>query len=165
MRHFVAVVASTLLVIAIAACGTPTSDVADLSVVTVLPKEVGAGGYQSTLEADGRATGFFYQVAISDCGAEVLETAREWAAGHPFVAGEGQMLERRADVRLTSDDPPGSALVVRYSLSSDHGLGRVRITYEAGTDGTIPTPRELVAFGVQELIEAQLAAAQCEAGA
>jgi hypothetical protein len=147
------------------ACGAPTSDVADLSVVTVLPKEVGAGGYRSTLAVDGIATGFFYKAAISDCGAMVVETAREWAAGHLFVAGEGQVLERRADVRLESDDPPGSALMVRYSLSSDHGLGRIRISYEAGAEGEIPSPQELEALGVKELIEAQLAAATCEAGA
>jgi hypothetical protein len=160
MRHPAALTA-TLLVSGLVACGAPTSDVADLSVVTVLPKEVGAGGYRSTLETDGIATGFFYQAAIADCGSEVLDAALEWAGRHQFSDDGGEVEERRATLRLSSGALPRSAFVIRYSLSSDHGLARVRITHEAGADGAAPTSQDLLAVGLQELVEAQLAAARC----
>lgn len=155
---------ATLLVSSLFACGAPTSDVADLSVVTVLPKEVGAGGYRSTLDTDGIATGFFYQAAIADCGSEVFDAAREWAGRHQFSDDGGEVEERRATIRLSSGEPPRSAFVIRYSLSSDHGLARVRITYEGAAEEAIPSPQELSALGVQELVEAQLAAARCGTG-
>lgn len=165
MRPACVALAATLIVSALAACGAPSTDLADLTLVTVLPKEVGPGGYQSTLEVGGFATGFFYQAVISDCGAAVLDATRQWAARHEFAAGEGELEGRRASLRLSSDDLPGSALVVRYSLSSDHSLARLRITHEAEAGEVTPAPEKLLALGVQELIEAQLAAARCEAGA
>ncbi len=165
MRPARAAVTATLIASALAACGAPSTDVADVSLVTVLPKEVGPGGFQSTLEDGGIATGFFYQAVISDCGAAVVAATREWAAQHQFAAEGGEVEERLASLRLSSDELPGAALVVRYSLSSDHSLARLRIGHEGGEEGSTQVPEKLRALGVQELLEAQLAAARCTVGA
>ena len=160
-----AVVGLTVIVSALSAqagCGNPSADVVDVSLVTFLPNEVGPGGFEGRLDEGEPATGFFFQAAISDCGAEVIEATREWAARHRFAAGQVEVEGRQATLRLSSDELPGSDLVVRYSLASDHSLARVRISQEAANGATPLTPEKLGDLGVQELVEAQLEAARCE---
>jgi hypothetical protein len=162
MRRLNATVSAVLITVLLPACGVPSTDVADVSVVTDLPKEVGPGGLQSTVEADGVASGIFYKAEISDCGAAVLDSASAWAGRRQLMESEREVGDRAAQVRLATDEASGRAFVVRYSLASGHSLARVRITYEWGADGTAPTPQELGSLAVPELVQAAIAAAQCE---
>ena len=162
MRRLVARVLATMIPLAVTGCGPSGTDVADVSVVTDLPKEVGPGGLQTTVEEEGVASGIFYKASISDCGRVVLDSAGAWAGRHGWTGAGGEVTERAAQVRLTSDGAPGGAFVLRYSLASDRALARVRITYERGEGGTAPTPQELSSLAVPELAQATVAAAQCE---
>lgn len=142
-------------------CGAPSGDIADISVVTVLPKEVGPGGYQTTLEDDGTATGYFYQATISDCGSVVVDTARAWASRHGWTEVEGRAGERTALLRLRPQGDTATAFVIRYSLASDRSLARVRITRER-TGEPAPLPDDPSELAVPELVRGELVAAQCE---
>jgi len=148
-------------VLAATACGTPAKDIADLAVVTTLPKEVGPGGYLQELDRDGIATGYFYQAEIRDCGAPVAEAGRAWASAHGLTEGPTSVETRRATLSLTTPRYPDASFVVRYALSTDGSEARVRITYEGGSSP--PATSELQALGVQALIDALLTAAQCTA--
>jgi hypothetical protein len=147
-----------------AACGVPSTDVADISIVTDLPKEVGPGGFQEILEEGGVSAGYFFKAEISDCGPVVVDSARAWAGRSPFSESERDVAPRTANLRLTSTESDGGTVVIRYFLASARPSARVRITYEAGAYGTARTPAELLAMGVGELVQAELAAAQCEIG-
>jgi hypothetical protein len=162
MRRLVAAVFATMFPLALTACEATGTDVADVSVVTDLPKEVGPGGLQTTVEGEGVASGFVYKAEISDCGPAVLDSAGAWSVRHGWVDAGGEVNERAAQVRLTSDGAFPAALVLRYSLASGRSLARVRITYEWGEGGTAPTPQELSSLAVPELVQATVAAAQCE---
>jgi hypothetical protein len=162
MRDRVVTPKVLLVTLALVACGPPGADVADLSVVIDLPKEVGPGGFASTVQEDGFATGYFYKEPILDCGVRVVEAARAWAGTHGFTEAEAQASARMANVRLLPAEPSAGAVLIRYFLASDNSLGRVQITYQAGPDGETPSQGELVAMGMPELVEAELAAAQCE---
>lgn len=164
MRKLMAGVCTGLAFVAVAACGAPSADVADISVVTVLPKEVGPGGFQSTLEADGVGVGYFYQSTIADCGSVVVDTARAWASRHGWTEAEGQIGDRAAVLRLEPEGSSGAALVIRYSLASDRSLARVRITREWGSDEPTPSAGDPGGVGVSELVDAEVVAARCERG-
>lgn len=164
MSNLMAGACTGLIAVALAACGAPTDDIADISVVTRLPKEVGAGGFQTTLEEDGIAAGYFYQATISDCESAVLDTARAWADRHGWTEGEAQVEARSAMLRLRPPGDTATAFVIRYSLASDRSLARVRITREAGAGGRESGPVDPSGLAAAELIRGELRAAQCEAG-
>jgi len=153
--------AFTAAVLAATACGTPAKDIADLSVVTTLPKEVGPGGFLQQLDRDGVATGYFYQAQILDCGAPVAEAGRAWASEHGVTEGPVTVEIRRATLTFTTPRHPEASFVVRYALSTDATEARVRISYEGGSPA--PATPELQALGMQALIDALLGAAQCSA--
>lgn len=161
MRNLMAGACSGLIAVALAGCGAPSGDIADISVVTVLPKEVGAGGYRTTLEADGVASGFFYQATISDCGSVVVDTARAWAMRHGWTEVEGRVGERTALLRLRPQRDTAAVFVIRYSLASDRSLARVRITRGGGDEAT-PWAGDPSELAVPELVRGELVAAQCE---
>lgn len=163
MRNLVTGACTGLIAAALAACGAPSGDIADISVVTVLPKEVGAGGYQTTLEEDGVAAGYFYQATISDCGSVVVDTARAWAMRHGWTEVEERVGERAALLRLRPQGDTTAVFVIRYSLASDRSLARVRIT-RGGGDGSTPWAGDPSGLAVPELVRGELIAAQCEEG-
>lgn len=163
MRRLVAAVLATSIPLALVACEATGTDVADVSVVTDLPKEVGPGGFQTTVEEEGVASGLFYKATISDCGSIVLDSAGAWAARQGWTHAGGEVAERAAQLRLTSDGASGGAFLLRYSLASDRALARVRITYEWTEGATAPTRQELSSLAVPQLVDATVAAAQCEA--
>lgn len=164
MRPLCAAVAPLMAACLVAACGVPSTDIADISVVTDLPKEVGPGGFQQTLEENGVAAGYFFKAEISDCGPVVVDSARAWAGRNPFSESERDIAPRAVNLRLSATESEGGTLVVRYFLASDQTSARVRITYEVGSNGTLPPPQELLAKGVEELVQAELAAARCDFG-
>lgn len=163
MRRSTFAALAGLTALAIAACGQSGSEIADLSLVTRLPKETGSGGLTSTIEETGLAKGYFFKADIQDCGAAVRDSARAWAGRHGFTETEGAVIPRSADIRLASDAGEGT-LVIRYSRASDGSTGRVSITHEPGADGASPTSQALVAMGAPELVDAELAAANCDMG-
>jgi len=159
MRHLV-FAASAAVLAAATACGTPATDIADLAVVTTLPKEVGPGGFQQQLDPDGIATGFFYKAEIADCSAPVAAAGRAWAGEQGLSEGPATVEARRTTLHFTTARFPDAAFVVRYSLSTDGTEARVRITYEGGS-GAAPSTQDLVGMGMQALIDGLLDAAQC----
>jgi len=164
MRRSTFAVLAGLTALAMAACGQSGSEIADLSLVTRLPKEVGSGGLTSRIEEAGLAKGYFFKADIQDCGAAVLDSARAWAGRHGFTETEGAVIPRSANISLVSDQASRGTLVIRYSRASDGSTGRVSITHEPGADGASPTPQDLVAMGTPELVDAELAAAHCDMG-
>jgi hypothetical protein len=163
MRRSTFAALAGLTALATVACGQSGSEIADLSLVTRLPKEVGSGGLTSRIEETGMAKGYFFKAAIQDCGAAVLDSARAWAGRHGFTEAEGSVIPRSANIRLDSDAGKGT-LVIRYSRASDGSTGRVSITHEHGADGASPTPQDLVAMGTPELVDGEIAAAHCDMG-
>jgi hypothetical protein len=161
MRRPAAAVSIAVIAVVLAACAEPGTDVVDLSVVTVLPKEVGPGGFLQTVEEDGVASGYFYKDDISDCGEAVLDAAGSWAAQRQLMETEREVGEGAARVRLVQDQASGSGFLIRYSLASGNTQARVRVTHEAAEGDTAPTSQELVSLGLPELAEATVAAAQC----
>lgn len=164
MRSRRAALAPFTAVCFVVACGAPSRDIADLAVVTDLPKEVGPGGFQTTLEEHGIAAGYFFKAELSDCGPVVVDSARAWAERSPFTESERDVAPRTANLRLGATEPGGGTVVLRYFLASDRTSARVRITYEQGADGVDPAPRELSTKGIGELVQAGLGAALCEIG-
>lgn len=151
--------AVTAVVLTATACGTPTTDIADLSVVTTLPKEVGPGGFLQQLGTDGIATGYFYQSEILDCGAPVAEAGRAWASQYGLTEGPISVEIRRATLHFIAPRFPDAVFVVRYALSTDGTEARVRISYEGRA--AAPTTQALEELGMQALIDGLLSAAQC----
>ncbi len=164
MRRSTFAARAGLAALALAACGPSSSSLADLSVVDVLPKEVGPGGFQSTIADAGIATGYFFKAPIFDCGAIVLDSARAWAGRHGYTETDGAVTPRAADLTLAADRAGGGTLVVRYTLASDASLGRVWIQHEQDPGMAAPTPQELVSMGLPELVQGELAAARCDMG-
>jgi len=161
MKHLLATVPVTFLGAALLACGTPPTEIADLSVVTTLPKEVGPGGYDKMFGADGVATGVFYKATLSDCGAEIETVGRAWAAQHGLTASSATPQSGVTTLQLTSDRFPDGMFVIRYTMTSV--LATVHVTHQATGGGKSRSTAEFGDLGMVALIDNLLNAAKCDA--
>lgn len=161
MNHLLAATSVAILAAALAACGGPSStDVADLSVVTTLPKEVGPGGFDRTIAANGVASGVFFKAVIADCGQAVDSVATTWAAQHGLVAGPRTADPRSARLEFTGQAPAG-VFTILYTRGSENA--DVRVTFRGTAGPQALSPAELDGLGMSALVDALLAAAQCNA--
>jgi hypothetical protein len=148
---------------AIAGCGgAKATDVVDVSVVTTLPKEVGPGGFDRTIAANGVASGYFFKAALSDCGQAVDSVVGAWAAQHGLVAGTRTVDPRSVTLEFTSQPPgaPAGTFTVFYARGAESA--DVRVTFR-GTDGAQPlTSADLGRLGMEALVDGLLGAAQCD---
>lgn len=150
-----------LLGASLLACGTPPTEIADLSVVTTMPKEAGTGGYQKTYATDGMATGVFFKAALSACGAEVEAAGRAWAEQHGLTVSSTAPQPGNVTLQLTSDRFPGGMFVIRYTMTPE--LANVLVTHHATGGGKSRSTAEFADLGFGALIENLLNAAQCDA--
>jgi hypothetical protein len=161
MKHFLATVPVTILGVALMACGTPPTEIADVSVATTLPKEVGPGGYEKTFGADGMATGVFFKATLSDCGPEIAAVGRAWAEQHGLTATSATPQPGITTLQFTSDRFPDGMFVIRYTMTPE--LASVHVTHQA-TGGGKPRPTtEFGELGMVALIDNLVNAAQCDA--
>jgi len=161
MKHLLATVSGTVLGVVLMACGTPSTEIADVSVATTLPKEVGPGGYEKTFAADGMATGVFFKAALSDCGAEIAAVGRAWAEQHGLTATSATPQAGVTTLQFTSDRFPDGMFVIRYTMTPE--LATVHVTHQV-TGGGKPRPTtEFGELGMVALIDNLVNAAQCDA--
>jgi len=160
MKHPLATVLATFLGAALLACGTPATEIADISVATTLPKEVGPGGYEKTLGTDGVATGVFFKAALSDCGAAIATVAREWAAQHGLAAGSATPRPGITTLEFTSDRFPDGMFVIRYTMTPV--LASVHVTHQATAGGKSRSTAEFADLGMVALIDNLVNAAKCD---
>jgi hypothetical protein len=161
MNHLLATVPVTFLGAALLACGTPPAEIADLSVVTTLPKEVGPGGYEKTFPADGVATGVFFKDTLSDCGAEIEAAGREWAVQHGLTGGSDTPQPGVTTLQFTSDRFPDGLFVIRYTMTPD--LASVHVTHQVTGGGKSRSTAEFGDLGMVALIDNLVNAAKCDA--
>lgn len=154
--------AAAFLGAALGSCGGPkATDIIDLSVVMTLPKEVGPGGFDRTIAANGVASGVFFKAVVADCGLAVDSVASTWAVQHGLVAGPRTADPRSAQLEFTGQAPAG-VFTVRYTRGSENA--DVRVTFRGSA---LPQPlsaADLDALGMSALVDALLAAAQCNGG-
>lgn len=162
MSHAIAAALAGLLGASVAACGNSATDIADFSVVTTLPKEVGPGGFERTISGDGVASGVFYKATVSDCSAEIDAVGRAWAEQYGLVEAGRTIEAGRTMQRFTSDRFPEGAFVIAYRLTSGRDNAMVRVTYEATSGKRTLTADELGGVGVVGLVDNLLAAARCD---
>jgi hypothetical protein len=161
MKHFLATVPGTILGVALMACGTPPTEIADVSVATTLPKEVGPGGYEKTFGADGMATGVFFKATLSDCGAEIASVGRAWAEQHGLTASPATPQTGVTALQFTSDRFPDGMFIIRYTMTPE--LATVHITHQATGEGKPRPTTEFGELGIVALIDNLVNAAQCNA--
>ncbi len=164
MHQIIAAAVAAVLAGALVACGSPATDIADVSIVTVLPKEVGPGGFTRTISGDGVASGFFFKATLSDCSSAIDSVGRAWAAEYGLVGTRRTVESERATLGFTSDRFPDGAFVIAYRVTSarDHAL--IRVTYEATSGRRTLSADELGGVGVVALIDNLVAAGRCDAG-
>jgi hypothetical protein len=161
MKHLLVTVPVTFLGAAMVACGTRPTEIADVSVVTTMPKEVGPGGYEKTFGADGMATGVFFKATLSDCGAEIETTGRAWAEQHGLTASSATPQSGVRLLQFTADRLPDGMFVIRYTMTPD--LASVHVTHQATGAGKSRPTAEFADLGFAALIENLLNAAKCDA--
>lgn len=145
---------------ALLACGTPATEIADISVATTLPKEVGPGGYQKTFGADGVATGVFFKATLSDCGSEIAAVGREWASQQGLTTSAATPQPGVTTMQFTSDRFPDGMFLLRYTLNPE--LATVHITYQATGGGKSRSTAEFGDLGLVALVENLVNAAKCD---
>jgi len=161
MKHLRAIVPVTILGVALLACGTPPTEIADVSVATTLPKEVGPGGYEKTFAADGMATGVFFKATLSDCGAEVAAVGQAWAEQNGLTPSPATPQPGVTALQFTSDRFPDGMFIIRYTMNPE--LATVHITHQV-TGGGKPRPTtEFGELGMVALIDNLVNAAKCDA--
>ena len=154
--------ATALLAAAVASCGGPkATDIVDVSVVTTLPKEVGPGGFDRTIAANGVASGVFFKAVLADCGQSVDSVASTWAAQHGLVAGARTADPRSARLEFTASAPAG-VFTVTYTRATESAA--VRVTFRGAAGPQTLSAADLDALGMSALVDALLAAAQCNGG-
>lgn len=150
-----------ILGVALIACETPPTAIADVSVATRLPNDVGPGDYEKTFAADGMATGVFFKATLSDCSAEVAAVARAWAEQNRLTPSPATPQPGVTTLQFASDRFPGGMFVIRYTMNPE--LATVRITHQA-TGGGRPRPTtEFGELGMVTLIDDLVNAAKCDA--
>jgi len=164
MNHLLAAASAAFLAAAVVACGAPSTDIADLSVVTTLPKEVGPGGFEKTIGVDGVATGVFYKAALSDCGPEVDRVSRAWAAQQALTEKRRALDKRSATLEFTSQRFPDGAVVISYTLGSGRESGRLHVTYRGTAEKRSLSGQDLEGLGMVPLVDSLVAAARCDSG-
>lgn len=161
MSNFLATAATAFIGAALVACGTPATEIADLEVVTTLPKDVGPGGFQKTLSADGIATGVFYKASLHECSPLVDTVARAWAGQHALT-------ETRSDhsgsttLHFTSGRFPNGEFVIAYTLAPDRLNARLHVTYQEPSGGQRRSAKDFESLGLEPLIDSLLTAVKCD---
>jgi hypothetical protein len=164
MKHVLAGARAAILGATLVACGASSTTIADLEVVTTLPKEVGPGGFEKTIGKDGVATGVFYKATLSDCGGELDKVARAWAVQNGLTEGQRELRERSARLQFASARFPEGAFLISYTLASDSNLARVHVTYGGGASAKRSfSAQDLQGLGMSALVDSLLAAARCDA--
>ena len=158
MNHVLGAVSISLLAATLVTCGASSTEIADVSVVTTLPKEVGPGGYEKNLKTHGVATGLFYHAKLSDCGSEVDRVAQAWAGQHALTAGQRVLEQRSATLHFTSPRFPDGTFVIAYTLASDRARARLHVTSKRSLSA-----QDLEGLGTAALIDNLLTAAKCAA--
>jgi len=143
------------------ACGTSPTEIADLSVVTTMPKDVGTGGYQKTFAADGMASGVFFKATLSDCGAEIEAAGRAWAEQHRLTASSANSQPGNTTLQFISDRFPDGMFLIRYTMTPE--LASVHVTHQATGAGKSRSTAEFGDLGMVALIDNLLNAARCDA--
>jgi len=155
--------AATAALLGAAGCGGPkATDIVDLSVVTTLPKEVGPGGFDRTIAANGVASGVFFKAAIADCGQAVDSVAGAWAAQHGLVAGPRTAEPRAARLEFTGQAPAG-AFTILYTRGSENA--DVRVSFRGTGGAQSLSAADLDGLGMSALVDGLLAAASCDGNA
>jgi hypothetical protein len=150
------------LLAAVASCGgAKATDIVDVSVVTTLPKEVGPGGFDRTIAANGVASGVFFKAVIADCGEAVDSVASTWAVQHGLVAGPRTAGPRSARLEFTAQAPAGT-FTINYTRATESA--DVRVTFRGSAGPQTLSAADLDALGISALVDALLAAAQCNGG-
>ena len=160
MKHSLRPFPVTFLGAALLACGTPTTEIADISIATTLPKDVGPGGYQKTLGADGVATGVFFTATLSDCGSEIAAVGREWASQHGLTTSATTPQSGVTTMQFMSDRFPDGMFLLRYALKPE--LATVHITYRGTGEGKSRSTAEFGDLGMVAFIDNLVNAAKCE---
>jgi hypothetical protein len=161
MKHFLAIVPVTILGVALIGCETPPTEIADVSVATTLPNQVGAGDYEKTFAADGMATGVFFKATLSDCSAEVAAVGRAWAEQNRLTPSPATPQPGVTTLLFTSDRFPDGMFIIRYTMNPERAT--VHITHQV-TGGGKPRPTtEFGELGMVALIDNLVNAAQCDA--
>jgi len=154
-----AATAAALLGAAVASCGgAKATDIVDVSVVTTLPKEVGPGGFDRTIAANGVASGVFFKSVLADCGQAVDSVASTWAAQHGLVAGPRTADPRSAQLEFTAPAPAG-VFTIGYTRATESAA--VRVTFRGAAAPQTLSATDLDALGMSALVDALIAAAQC----
>ncbi len=160
MKHFLATVPITILGVALSGCETPPTEIADVSVATTLPNQVGPSEYEKTFAADGMATGVFFKATLSDCSAEVAAVGRAWAEQNRLTPSPATPQPGVTTLQFTSDRFPGGMFAIRYTMNPE--LATVRITHQV-TGGGKPRPTtEFGELGMVALIDKLVNAARCD---
>lgn len=161
MNNFLAIASAAFIGATLVACGTPATEIADLSVVTTLPKDVGPGGFDKTLSADGIATGVFYKASLNECSPRIDEVGRAWAGQHALT-------ETRSDhtgsttLHFTSDRFPSGEFVITYTLAPDRLTARLHMTYQEPSGGQRRSAKDFESLGLEPLIDSLLTAVKCD---
>lgn len=151
----------TILGVALIACDTPPTEIADVSVATTLPNEAGPGDYQKTFAADGMATGVFFKATLSDCSAEVTDVARAWAKQNRLTPNPATPQPGVTTLQFTSDRFPDGMFIIRYAMNPD--LATVRMTHQVTGGGKPRQTTEFGELGMVTLIDNLVNAAKCDA--
>jgi len=154
--------ASAVFLGAAVACATSSTDIADLSVVTTLPKDVGPGGFDKTIGVDGVATGVFYKAELSDCRPMIDSVARAWAVQHALTETQRALDTRSVTLTFTSERFPDGAFAISYRLASDRASARVHVTYGGTSDKRSLSAEDLEGLGMAALIDNLLTALKCD---
>lgn len=161
-RVLAAAAAALLGAAALACDGAKATDIIDVSVVSTLPKEVGPGGFDRTIAANGVASGVFFKAVVANCGLAVDSVAGAWAVQHGLVAGPRTADPRSARLEFTGQAPAG-VFTILYTRGSENA--DVRVSFR-GTDGPQTlSAADLDGLGVSALVDGLLVAAQCDGGA
>ncbi len=161
MKRFRAIVPVTILGVALVACETPPTEIADVSVATTLPNEVGPGDYEKTFAADGMATGVFYKAILSDCSAEVAAVARAWAEQNGLTPSPATPQPGVTTLHFTSDRFPDGMFIIGYTKHPERAT--VRMTHQVTGGGKPRRTTEFGALGMVALIDNLVNAAKCDA--
>lgn len=151
----------TVLGVALIACDAPPTEIADVSVTTTLPNEVGPGDYEKTFAADGMATGVFFKTTLSDCSAEVAAVARAWAEQNRLTPSPATPQPRGTTLQFTSDRFPDGRFIIRYTMTPE--LATVRMTHQVTGGGKPRRTTEFGELGMVTLIDNLVNAAKCDA--
>ena len=161
MKRFLAIVPVTIFGVALIACDTPPTEIADVSVATTLPTAVGPGDYEKSFAADGMATGVFYKATLSDCSAEVAAVARAWAEQNRLTPSPATTPPGVTTLQFTSDRFPDGMFIIRYTMNPE--LATVRMTHQVTGGGKRRQTTEFGELGMVALIDNLVNAAKCDA--